>query len=70
MAKKIDIGGYKISQLELNDRIILALPNRQFKAIAKQVKKEMDQMIIDKIPKGQFAQIIQKIHKDLEREHK
>ena len=68
MAKKINIGGHKISRLELYDRIINAIPAKQFKAIAKRVEKEMDRLIVDHIPKTQFSHIIQKIQRDLKKE--
>jgi len=70
MATKIIIGKHKISELELYDRIIIEVPAKQFKAIAKKVERQMDRMIVDKIPKAQFAKIITKIRKDLDKEHK
>lgn len=65
---KINLGTHKISEKELYDRIMLAIPDKQFKAIAKKVDRQMDKMIVDMIPKGQFAKIITRIQKDLDKE--
>jgi prephenate dehydrogenase len=72
MALKINLGKHKISEQELYDRIILAIPAKQFKAIAKKVERQMDRLrlIVDMLPKTQFHRIVIKIRKDLDKECK
>jgi predicted dinucleotide-binding enzyme len=67
---KINIGKHKISEKELYDRIIAAIPAKQFQTIAKKVNRQLDQIIVDRIPKIQFTRIITKIRKDLDKECK